>query len=121
MLQLQLNLNFSTYCTLVSSFENILVKYKEDFQKANITISHPSNMYILNQEELEKFTQLYPKEIEIFGNISKFYIGLHLLNYHLGNVLNLTNEFSHSSLQNEMTFSIYIEDLLVIKAFKYLL
>lgn len=117
MFQLQLNLTFLKYVELINPYENYLDQTKQLLLDKEIKIQHPSTTEALTTLQKQFLNFKYPKEIRNFGSVEKFYSALILLNYHKGNIIVLAERFGHHELQN-MTFTLSIEELLILDTFK---
>lgn len=111
------NIKYEAYLNLLSSIENKFNSYKAFLLEHNLKLIHPS---LIQDTSLLQHTimvkKYFPEESIKFGTPLNFLNALHLINYHLGSVLQISEIKQISS--NIDSISISVEDLLIIESFK---
>ena len=111
------NIKYEAYLNLLSSIENKFNSYKTSLLGFNLKLVHPSLLKNtpLRQHIIIVEKHFYEESIK-FGTSLNFLNALHLINYHLGSVLQISEIKQISS--NIDSISISVEDLLIIESFK---
>lgn len=117
--QLQITMEFIPYVKLFKTHLELLNKYKTTFaHKCKFHITHPA--YIQDDFKFKDSDySLFTKEIVKFGSLQQFIKALTILNYHIGNI-DLLNELIEMKTLNEMSFTITMEELLIVSKFNEL-
>ena len=112
-------MGFIPYVEMFKAHLELLNEYKTTFaHKCKFHITHPVYM-----DDHFKFKDsdysLFTKEIVKFGSLQQFIKALTILNYHIGNI-NMLNELIEMKILNSMSFTVTIEEILIVSKFNEL-
>lgn len=109
------NISYESYINLISKIESKFNDIKLKLSYLDIILSHPSVAVTLTSTQLFKMNTHFKKESEFFGTTNNFYKCLLLVNYHLGSLLQISN--NPLLKDNIKTISLSVEDFLIIESF----
>lgn len=114
---MELNVDFQTMFSFLSKIENKFEDYKETLLDYNIQLPHYSSNYDLNEIMVNQIQILFPKESNLYQSPLNFYNNLRLINYIRHSAItsyDILKEFNPDVI---ISFSITIENLLILKSF----
>ena len=117
--QLQVTMGFISYVEMFKVHLELLNRYKSFLaSECKFHITHPAYMTD-NFEIKNSVIDLFTKEIVKFGSLQQFIKALTILNYHIGNI-NMLNELIEMKILNSMSFTVTIEEILIVSKFNEL-
>lgn len=111
------NIKYEAYLELLAKIESTFTFYKSTLLNFDLKLIHPSLVQNISlRDHIYIVDKHFSKESNKFGTALNFLNALHLINYHLGSVLQISEIKEINS--NIDSISISIEDLLIIESFK---